>query len=109
MGQVTHGSWGRTPSSPEGCFTAPYLPPCFWNIPDDFHLTVVLLTSTQIFDSRSPPLLPLQTFLVRRDSSSKQLVLCVHFPSPNESSSEVLEYTIKEEKSSKYPSSCAGL
>uniref|UniRef100_A0A9L0RH12 Ras and Rab interactor 3 n=1 Tax=Equus caballus TaxID=9796 RepID=A0A9L0RH12_HORSE len=39
------------------------------------------------------------TFLVRRDSSSKQLVLCVHFPSPNESSSEVLEYTIKEEKS----------
>uniref|UniRef100_A0A8C4PUL4 Ras and Rab interactor 3 n=1 Tax=Equus asinus TaxID=9793 RepID=A0A8C4PUL4_EQUAS len=42
------------------------------------------------------------TFLVRRDSSSKQLVLCVHFPSPNESSSEVLEYTIKEEKSILY-------
>ncbi|EAW81493.1 Ras and Rab interactor 3, isoform CRA_d [Homo sapiens] len=38
-------------------------------------------------------------FLVRRDSSSKQLVLCVHFPSLNESSAEVLEYTIKEEKS----------
>ncbi|XP_074249556.1 ras and Rab interactor 3 isoform X2 [Saimiri boliviensis] len=38
-------------------------------------------------------------FLVRRDSSSKHLVLCVHFPSLNESSAEVLEYTIKEEKS----------
>ncbi|XP_054304249.2 ras and Rab interactor 3 isoform X1 [Pongo pygmaeus] len=37
-------------------------------------------------------------FLVRRDSSSKHLVLCVHFPSLNESSAEVLEYTIKEEK-----------
>ncbi|XP_007985829.1 ras and Rab interactor 3 isoform X2 [Chlorocebus sabaeus] len=41
-------------------------------------------------------------FLVRRDSSSKHLVLCVHFPSLNESSSEVLEYTIKEEKSILY-------
>ncbi|XP_077797770.1 ras and Rab interactor 3 isoform X4 [Macaca mulatta] len=41
-------------------------------------------------------------FLVRRDSSSKQLVLCVHFPSLNESSAEVLEYTIKEEKSILY-------
>ncbi|XP_040112547.1 ras and Rab interactor 3 [Oryx dammah] len=41
-------------------------------------------------------------FLVRRDSSLKQLVLCVHFPSLNESSSEVLEYTIKEEKSILY-------
>ncbi|KAL0601696.1 Protein GVQW1 [Plecturocebus cupreus] len=41
----------------------------------------------------------LQMFLVRRDSSSKHLVLCVHFPSLNESSAEVLEYTIKEEKS----------
>ncbi|TKC51340.1 hypothetical protein EI555_020776 [Monodon monoceros] len=40
------------------------------------------------------------TFLVRRDSSLKHPVLCVHFPSPNESSSAVLEYTIKEEKSS---------
>ncbi|KAJ8792167.1 hypothetical protein J1605_020018 [Eschrichtius robustus] len=39
------------------------------------------------------------TFLVCRDSSLKHLVLCVHFPSPNESSSAVLEYTIKEEKS----------
>ncbi|XP_028341699.1 ras and Rab interactor 3, partial [Physeter macrocephalus] len=39
------------------------------------------------------------TFLVRRDSSLKHPVLCVHFPSPNESSSAVLEYTIKEEKS----------
>ena len=48
------------------------------------------------------PLPPLQTFLVRRDSSLKHLVLCVHFPSLNESSSEVLEYTIKEEKSSEY-------
>uniref|UniRef100_A0A8B9Y4V5 Ras and Rab interactor 3 n=1 Tax=Bos mutus grunniens TaxID=30521 RepID=A0A8B9Y4V5_BOSMU len=42
------------------------------------------------------------TFLVRRDSSLKHLVLCVHFPSLNESSSEVLEYTIKEEKSILY-------
>ncbi|KAF6132579.1 Ras and Rab interactor 3 [Phyllostomus discolor] len=41
-------------------------------------------------------------FLVRRDSSSKPLVLCVHFPSLNEGSSEVLEYTIKEEKSILY-------
>lgn len=48
------------------------------------------------------PLPPLQTFLVRRDSSLKHLVLCVHFLSLNESSSEVLEYTIKEEKSSEY-------
>uniref|UniRef100_A0ABI7XJ24 Ras and Rab interactor 3 n=1 Tax=Felis catus TaxID=9685 RepID=A0ABI7XJ24_FELCA len=39
------------------------------------------------------------TFLVCRDSSLKHLVLCVHFPSLNDSSSEVLEYTIKEEKS----------
>ncbi|KAM9092732.1 ras and Rab interactor 3 isoform 3-T3 [Megaptera novaeangliae] len=45
------------------------------------------------------------TFLVRRDSSLKHLVLCVHFPSPNESSSAVLEYTIKEEKSSFWDSS----
>ncbi|XP_016061207.1 PREDICTED: ras and Rab interactor 3 [Miniopterus natalensis] len=42
------------------------------------------------------------TFLVRRDSCLKHLVLCVHFPSLNESSSEVLEYTIKEEKSILY-------
>ncbi|XP_065727710.1 ras and Rab interactor 3 [Phocoena phocoena] len=42
------------------------------------------------------------TFLVRRDSSLKHPVLCVHFPSPNESSSAVLEYTIKEEKSILY-------
>ncbi|KAM9711772.1 ras and Rab interactor 3 isoform 2-T2 [Dama dama] len=42
------------------------------------------------------------TFLVRRDSSLKHLVLCVHFPSLKESSSEVLEYTIKEEKSILY-------
>ncbi|XP_066883971.1 ras and Rab interactor 3 isoform X1 [Kogia breviceps] len=42
------------------------------------------------------------TFLVRRDSSLKQPVLCVHFPSPNESSSVVLEYAIKEEKSILY-------
>lgn len=48
------------------------------------------------------PLPPLQTFLVRRDSSLKHPVLCVHFPSPNESSSAVLEYTIKEEKSGEY-------
>ncbi|XP_045417804.1 ras and Rab interactor 3 isoform X3 [Lemur catta] len=41
-------------------------------------------------------------FLVRRDSSLKHLVLCVHFPSLHESSSEVLEYTIKEEKSILY-------
>ncbi|EPY81548.1 ras and Rab interactor 3 [Camelus ferus] len=43
-----------------------------------------------------------QTFLIRRDSGLKHLVLCVHFPSPNESPSEVLEYTIKEEKSILY-------
>uniref|UniRef100_A0A8D0Y889 Ras and Rab interactor 3 n=1 Tax=Sus scrofa TaxID=9823 RepID=A0A8D0Y889_PIG len=48
------------------------------------------------------PLPPLQAFLVCRDSSSKHLVLCVHLPSLNESSSEVLEYTIKEEKSILY-------
>lgn len=50
----------------------------------------------------------LQTFLVRRDSCSKRLVLCVHFPSLNAGSSEVLEYTVKEEKSSEYrPSALA--
>ncbi|XP_059543976.1 ras and Rab interactor 3 isoform X2 [Myotis daubentonii] len=42
------------------------------------------------------------TFLVRRDSCSKRLVLCVHFPSLNAGSSEVLEYTVKEEKSILY-------
>ncbi|XP_025323582.3 LOW QUALITY PROTEIN: ras and Rab interactor 3 [Canis lupus dingo] len=42
------------------------------------------------------------TFLVCQDSSLKHLVLCVHFPSPNESSSKVLEYTVKEEKSILY-------
>ncbi|XP_036887613.1 ras and Rab interactor 3 [Sturnira hondurensis] len=42
------------------------------------------------------------TFLVRRDSGSKRLVLCVHFPSPKEGLSEVLDYTIKEEKSILY-------
>uniref|UniRef100_A0A452SRP1 Ras and Rab interactor 3 n=1 Tax=Ursus americanus TaxID=9643 RepID=A0A452SRP1_URSAM len=42
------------------------------------------------------------TFLVCRDSGLKHLVLCVHFPSLNEGSSEVLEYTIKEEKSILY-------
>ncbi|XP_019600895.2 ras and Rab interactor 3 [Rhinolophus sinicus] len=42
------------------------------------------------------------TFLVRQDSSLKHLVLCVHFPSLKDSSSEVLEYTIKEEKSILY-------
>ncbi|XP_053784336.1 ras and Rab interactor 3 [Desmodus rotundus] len=42
------------------------------------------------------------TFLVLRDSGLKHLVLCVHFPSLNEGSSEVLEYTIKEEKSILY-------
>ncbi|XP_021100476.1 ras and Rab interactor 3 [Heterocephalus glaber] len=41
-------------------------------------------------------------FLVRQDSSVKRLVLCVHFPSPSNGSSEVLEYTIKEEKSILY-------
>ncbi|ELW55811.1 Ras and Rab interactor 3, partial [Tupaia chinensis] len=41
-------------------------------------------------------------FLVRRDSSSKHLVLCVHFPSRSENAAEVLEYTIKEEKSILY-------
>ncbi|XP_036267464.1 ras and Rab interactor 3 isoform X1 [Pipistrellus kuhlii] len=42
------------------------------------------------------------TFLVRRDGGSRHLVLCVHFPSRNGSSSEVLEYTIREEKSILY-------
>ncbi|XP_057639295.1 ras and Rab interactor 3 isoform X1 [Chionomys nivalis] len=41
-------------------------------------------------------------FLVCRDSSLKRLVLCVHFPSPKDSSTEVLEYPIKEEKSVLY-------
>ncbi|XP_052041169.1 ras and Rab interactor 3 isoform X2 [Apodemus sylvaticus] len=41
-------------------------------------------------------------FLVCRDSSLKQLVLCVHFPSLKDSSAEVLEYPIKEEKSILY-------
>uniref|UniRef100_A0A8C5KBA6 Ras and Rab interactor 3 n=1 Tax=Jaculus jaculus TaxID=51337 RepID=A0A8C5KBA6_JACJA len=41
-------------------------------------------------------------FLVRRDSSLKRRVLCVHFPSQKDSSSEVLEYPIKEEKSILY-------
>ncbi|XP_037687956.1 ras and Rab interactor 3 isoform X3 [Choloepus didactylus] len=41
-------------------------------------------------------------FLVCRDSSLKRLVLCVHFPSLNESWPQVLEYTIKEEKSILY-------
>uniref|UniRef100_A0A8C2N0C8 Ras and Rab interactor 3 n=1 Tax=Cricetulus griseus TaxID=10029 RepID=A0A8C2N0C8_CRIGR len=38
-------------------------------------------------------------FLVCRDSSRKRLVLCVHFPSPKDNSTEVLEFPIKEEKS----------
>ncbi|XP_006879271.1 PREDICTED: ras and Rab interactor 3 [Elephantulus edwardii] len=38
-------------------------------------------------------------FLVRKNSSSKRLVLCVHVPSRNEGLSRVLEYNIKEEKS----------
>ncbi|KAM6201513.1 ras and Rab interactor 3 [Rhynchocyon petersi] len=37
-------------------------------------------------------------FLVRKDSSSKCLILCVHFPSRTEGSPGVLEYSIKEEK-----------
>nr|KAF6502319.1 Ras and Rab interactor 3 [Molossus molossus] len=45
------------------------------------------------------------TFLVRQDSCSKHLVLCVHFPALVGSSSKVLEYTIKEEKSSFWDSS----
>lgn len=73
------------------------------------HLTVVLLASTQIFHSWIPPRLLLQTFLVRRDGSLKHLVLCVHFPSPKESSPKVLQYAIKEEKSSKCSSSRSGL
>ncbi|XP_049755443.1 ras and Rab interactor 3 [Elephas maximus indicus] len=42
------------------------------------------------------------TFLVRKDGSLKHLVLCVHVPSRNEGSSEVLEYTIREERSILY-------
>ncbi|KAL1789817.1 ras and Rab interactor 3 [Sigmodon hispidus] len=41
-------------------------------------------------------------FLVCRDSSLKRLVLCVHFPSLKDSSTEVLEYPIREEKSILY-------
>lgn len=41
-------------------------------------------------------------FLVCRDSSLKRLVLCVHFPSLKNTSTEVLEYPIKEEKSILY-------
>ncbi|KAG8514286.1 Ras and Rab interactor 3 [Galemys pyrenaicus] len=47
-------------------------------------------------------------FLVRRDSSLKLLVLCVHVPSPHENSPHVLECAIKEEKSSKYLSPRSG-
>ena len=68
------------------------------------------MTSISLLSLSHPPkslihgalLLLSQTFLVLRDSGLKHLVLCVHFPSLNEGSSEVLEYTIKEEKSSKY-------
>lgn len=105
---MTHVFWDRTPSSPERCLIAPY---CLL-VSGTFQMnsiTAVLLTSTQTFDSRSFPPSPLQAFLVCRDSSLKRLVLCVHFPSQNESSKAVLEYTIKEEKSSKYPSSLSGL
>ncbi|XP_058285475.1 ras and Rab interactor 3 isoform X3 [Hylobates moloch] len=72
----------------------------------------MLITSFQVFSiswvtvfpwrASCDRLLQRQIFLVRRDSSSKHLVLCVHFPSLNESSAEVLEYTIKEEKSILY-------
>ncbi|KAM5273664.1 ras and Rab interactor 3 [Ctenodactylus gundi] len=41
-------------------------------------------------------------FLVRRDSGLKRLALCVHFPSLGDGASEVLEYTITEEKSVLY-------
>ncbi|XP_040831070.1 ras and Rab interactor 3 isoform X3 [Ochotona curzoniae] len=41
-------------------------------------------------------------FLVRRDSGLKSLMLCVRFPPLNEGASEVLEYTVKEEKSMLY-------
>ncbi|XP_068942148.1 ras and Rab interactor 3 isoform X2 [Petaurus breviceps papuanus] len=41
-------------------------------------------------------------FLVRRESNLKHMILSVHFPSPNETISDVLEYNIKEEKSILY-------
>ncbi|XP_074145752.1 ras and Rab interactor 3 [Sminthopsis crassicaudata] len=41
-------------------------------------------------------------FLVRRESNLKHMILSVHFPSLNESLSDVLEYSIKEEKSILY-------
>ncbi|KAM9062654.1 ras and Rab interactor 3 [Sarcophilus harrisii] len=41
-------------------------------------------------------------FLVRRESNLKHMILSVHFPSLNESLSDVLEYNIKEEKSILY-------
>lgn len=56
----------------------------------------------QSFRFTEPLLLPFQMFLVCRDSNLKRLVLCVHFPSLKDSSTEVLEYPIKEEKSSKF-------
>lgn len=107
MGWVTRGLLARIPHSPERCLTvhpasfflehSTWLPSlcCPSNLPPHIGFT-------------QPPFL-LQTFLVRKDSASKRLALCVHFPSLNASSSEVLEYTIKEEKSSKYPSFRSGL
>ncbi|XP_074091536.1 ras and Rab interactor 3 isoform X2 [Macrotis lagotis] len=41
-------------------------------------------------------------FLVRRENNLKHMILSVHFPSLNETLSNVLEYTIKEEKSILY-------
>ncbi|XP_036591357.1 ras and Rab interactor 3 [Trichosurus vulpecula] len=41
-------------------------------------------------------------FLVRRESHLKHMILSVHFPSLNETLSDVLEYNIKEEKSILY-------
>ncbi|XP_072479378.1 ras and Rab interactor 3 isoform X2 [Notamacropus eugenii] len=41
-------------------------------------------------------------FLVRRESNLKHMILSVHFPSFNETLSDVLEYNIKEEKSILY-------
>ncbi|XP_020855952.1 LOW QUALITY PROTEIN: ras and Rab interactor 3 [Phascolarctos cinereus] len=41
-------------------------------------------------------------FLVRRESNLKHMILSVHFPSLNETVSDVLEYNIKEEKSILY-------
>uniref|UniRef100_A0A4X2LYY6 Ras and Rab interactor 3 n=1 Tax=Vombatus ursinus TaxID=29139 RepID=A0A4X2LYY6_VOMUR len=53
--------------------------------------------AVQILQKETPGI-----FLVRRESNLKHMILSVHFPSLNETVSDVLEYNIKEEKSILY-------